>query len=123
VGGCSPKEEKFQMSDNSTDDDEHYELLNTPLDETGAFEEAAASMEEALESGDHEKAHEELAKTAAVLRKILERIADLYGMDHDRMCILAMMAISDMAQDTNPQLRRLLASHAAIIDAVDAHHC
>jgi hypothetical protein len=37
--------------------------------------------------------------------------------------VIAMTAVSDIAQDTNPELRRLLASHAATIDAADAHHC
>jgi hypothetical protein len=98
-------------------------ILNTPLDESRAFEKAAASLQEAMEGGDNEGVQEGLAETAAVLRKILERIADLYGMDHERMCILAMTAVAEMAQGTSPRLRRLLASHAAVIDAVDAHHC
>jgi hypothetical protein len=107
------------MSDIEDDD----KILNTPLDPPGAFEKAADRLQEAMEGGDNEGVQEGLAEAAAVLRKILEKIADLYGMSHDRMCILAMMAVSDMAQDTNPQLRRLLASHAAVIDAVDASHC
>jgi hypothetical protein len=111
------------MSDNSIDYDEYYKILNTPLVETGSFEEAAARMEEALVNGDHERAHETLAEAAAVLRKILENIAGLHGLSREKMAVIAMTAVSDMAQDTTPELRRLLALKAATIDAVDGHHC
>jgi hypothetical protein len=84
--GCSPKEEKFQMSDNSIHDDEHYNL-NTPLDETGAFEEAAASMEEALDSGDMRRLTRNWPRRPPPCARYwrMSRPSTLYGLSREKM--------------------------------------
>jgi hypothetical protein len=92
-----------------SDDDEHDKILNTPLIEAGMLEEAAAGLDEAIEDGDLDDTTEGLGKVSAIIRKMLENTADLHGMDHERMCLIAIAAAFDMAQDARPKLQSLIA--------------
>jgi phosphate uptake regulator len=93
------------------DDDEHDEILNTPLIEAGALEAAAAALERAEEERDLAYANEALAKMAAILRTMLENLASLYGMSDEKICMAVIAAVCDMARDAEPDLRSVVASY------------
>jgi hypothetical protein len=81
--------------------------------------EAVANFRRALKRGDIDEADETQTKTAAILHEILEIIAGTYGLSRDKMCVVAMIAVSSMAQDAYPGTRSRLASYAALIDLED----
>jgi hypothetical protein len=96
------------------DDDEHEKILTTPIIEGKVLKAAIAGMEHAQKGDDPDKAHDALAKVAAIVRTMLENTADLYGM---------LAAGFDMAQNASPELQRVVAAYAkARLELLASHH-
>jgi hypothetical protein len=105
------------------DDDEHEKILNTPIMDGRELEKAIAGLEQAQKGDDPDDAHNALAELAAIVRKMLENTANLYGMAHDRMCLAALVAGFDMAQDAKPKLKGVVAGYAkARLGLLTSHH-
>jgi hypothetical protein len=98
------------MSD--IDDDEHDKILNTPIIEGKTLSKAVSDLDKAIDDGDLHHPNEALAKMAAILRKMLENLAHLYRMDHDRICAVTFAAAFDMAEDAKPEMQSLVISYA-----------
>jgi hypothetical protein len=98
--------------------------VHKDIDDTHrALHEAAARFLNGLERDDLDILHQTMTDAAASLREVLGRIAAECGLSYDEMCVIAMMAVSSMAEDALPGTRNRLASYAALIDLQDASHC
>jgi hypothetical protein len=80
-------------------------------------------ISQGLERNDLDILHQAMTDAAASLREVLERIAAECSLSYDEMCVIAMMAVSSMAEDALPGTRSRLASYAALIDPQDASPC
>jgi hypothetical protein len=101
-----------------SDDDEHGGILDGK-----ALEEAIAGLEQAERGDDPDAAYAALAKVGAIVREMLENTADLHGLRHDRMCLAAMVAVFDMAQDAKPDLQSAAAGYArGRLEQLASHH-
>jgi hypothetical protein len=105
------------------DDDEHERILNTPIMDGKILQEAVTALEQAQKGDDPDDAYDALAGLGALVRKMLENTADLYGMAHDRMCFAALVAAFDMAQDAKPDRQSMVAGYAkARLGLLTSHH-
>ena len=89
-------------------DDTHREL-----------HEAAARFLKAMECSDLDGVHQAMTDSAESLREVWEHIAAECRLSYDETCVIAMMAVSAMAEDALPGTRRRLAEYAALIDMQD----
>jgi hypothetical protein len=93
-------------------DDEHERILNTPIIEGQVLDEAIARLGQAEQGDDSAAAGEALTELGALVRTMLENTADLYRMDHSRICLAALVAGFEMAKDGSFELQSAVAQYA-----------
>jgi hypothetical protein len=87
------------------------------------LDEANADLAQAIQDGDLDDTNDALGKMAAILCTMLERTADLYEMDYERMAVVAIAAVFDMAQDARPELQSFVAEYArSRLELLAKHH-
>jgi hypothetical protein len=80
------------------------------------FDKAAAGLAEAVKQGDIEDVVVAQRKAAASLQQVLENFAGQFGLSSEQMCTLTIMAVSNMAEDIDPDIRGEVAKMGASID-------